>query len=254
MNQAHRVQWNGSSGTIWLDQIKLQSSRLLLILKPNSAPCSNSSPYCDVPRCRPHVSRHPPRLWLQGSVRISPTPKGSVLPTALYALIEDVVAVDGGGGQMYRYALWTRYLSSPYFRRMLLEVNCFWSGESITFAVAITTVIITVSEPVAYTLGWSLLFAWASSWTLITIPWVQSDLRREKLTWEETRGQGGIPFTDDITVPATQTNFELVQECSPHFLPWIHGSKTYRIHCLLIIRIAHLPIDSDTSRGEGKRK
>ncbi|KAJ6126370.1 hypothetical protein N7523_001982 [Penicillium sp. IBT 18751x] len=157
--------------------------------------------------------------------RISSTPKGSVIPTALYVLIEDVVAVDGGGGQTYRYALRTRYLSSPYFRRMLFEVNCFWSGGSIVFAVAITTVIFTVSEPVAYTLGWSLPFAWASIWTLITIPWVQSDLRREKLTWEETRGQGGIPFTDDITAPAAQTNFELVQERLPHSLPWIHGKQ-----------------------------
>jgi len=83
--------------------------------------------------------------------RISSTPKGSPMPTALYALIEDVVAVDGGGGQIYRYALRTRYLSSPYFRRMLFEMNCFWSGGSIICAAAITAVIFTVSEPVAFT-------------------------------------------------------------------------------------------------------
>lgn len=85
--------------------------------------------------------------------RISSTPKGSAMPTALYALIEDVVAVDGGGGQIYRYALRTRYLSSPYFRRMLFEMNCFWSGGSIIFAAAITAVIFTVSEPVAFTVS-----------------------------------------------------------------------------------------------------
>lgn len=85
--------------------------------------------------------------------RISSTPKGSVMPTALYALIEDVVAVDGGGGQIYRYALRTRYLSSPYFRRMLFEMNCFWSGGSIIFAAVFTAVIFTVSEPVAFTVS-----------------------------------------------------------------------------------------------------
>lgn len=85
--------------------------------------------------------------------RISSTPKGSTMPTALYALIEDVVAVDGGGGQIYRYALRTRYLSSPYFRRMLFEMNCFWSGGSILCAAAITAIIFTVSEPVAYTVS-----------------------------------------------------------------------------------------------------
>jgi hypothetical protein len=83
--------------------------------------------------------------------RISSTPKGSVMPTALYVLIEDVVAVDGGGGQIYRYALRTRYLSSPYFRRMLFEMNMFWAGGSIVWAAAITAIIFTTSEPVAYT-------------------------------------------------------------------------------------------------------
>ena len=85
--------------------------------------------------------------------RISSTPKGSVMPTALYVLVEDVVAVDGGGGQIYRYALRTRYLSSPYFRRMLFEMNCFWGGGSIVCAAAITAIIFTVSEPVAYTVS-----------------------------------------------------------------------------------------------------
>lgn len=90
-------------------------------------------------------------LGFKAPFRISSTPKGSVMPTALYALIEDVVAVDGGGGQMYRYALRTRYLSSPYFRRMLFEMNCFWSGGSIIFAAAITAVVFTVQENVAFT-------------------------------------------------------------------------------------------------------
>lgn len=85
--------------------------------------------------------------------RISSTPKGSTMPTALYVMIEDVVAVDGGGGQMYRYALRTRYLSSPYFRRMLVQMNFFWTGGSIVFAAAFTAIIFTVSEPVAFTVS-----------------------------------------------------------------------------------------------------
>ncbi|KAJ5980819.1 hypothetical protein N7481_008117 [Penicillium waksmanii] len=154
--------------------------------------------------------------------RISSTPKGSVMPTALYALIEDVVAVDGGGGQIYRYALRTRYLSSPYFRRMLFEMNCFWSGGSIIFAAAFTAIIFTVSEPVAFTLGWTLPFAWAGVWTLITIPWVQSDLRREKKAWAENRGQGGIPWVDDITAPTARTRFESVHGR----LPWVREKQS----------------------------
>lgn len=171
--------------------------------------------------------------------RISSTPKGSIMPTALYVLIEDVVAVDGGGGQIYRYALRTRYLSSPYFRRMLFVMNCFWAGGSIVCAAAITAIVFTVSEPVAYTvsfalftprrfgweinpqqLGWSLPFAWAGVWTLITIPWVQSDLRREKKAWQEGSLYGGIQYTDDPNAPTPRTRFESVQAHLPHYLPW----------------------------------
>jgi hypothetical protein len=83
--------------------------------------------------------------------RISSTHQGSAMPTALYVLVEDIVAVDGGGGQKFRYALRTRYLSSPYFRRMLFEMNCFWAGGSLVAAAAITAIIFTTSEDVAYT-------------------------------------------------------------------------------------------------------
>ncbi|GAD91682.1 hypothetical protein PVAR5_0255 [Paecilomyces variotii No. 5] len=144
--------------------------------------------------------------------RISSTPRGSPMPTALYVLIEDIVAVDGGGGQKYRYALRTRYLSSPYFRHMLFEMNCFWAGGSLIFAAVITVIIFTTSRNVAYTLGWSLPFAWAAVWTAITIPWVQSDLRREKKAWAEHHDLGGIPYTDDINAPTPRTRFESVQD------------------------------------------
>ncbi|KAJ9200862.1 hypothetical protein DTO166G4_5795 [Paecilomyces variotii] len=155
--------------------------------------------------------------------RISSTPRGSPMPTALYVLIEDIVAVDGGGGQKYRYALRTRYLSSPYFRHMLFEMNCFWAGGSLIFAGAITAIVFTTPRNVAYTLGWALPFAWAGVWTAITIPWVQSDLRREKAAWAEHRGLGGIPYTDDINAPTPPTRFESVQD-RLSFLPF-HREK-----------------------------
>lgn len=157
--------------------------------------------------------------------RISSTPKGAPMPTALYALIEDVVAVDGGGGQIYRYALRTRYLSSPYFRRMLFEMNCFWSGGSIIFAAVITALVFTLSEPVAFTLGWSLPFVWAGVWTLITIPWVQSDLRREKEAWAQNVEQGGHPCVDQIAAPAARTRLTSVQEAIPSIFPWSRNKQ-----------------------------
>ncbi|KAK2745431.1 hypothetical protein FQN57_003774 [Myotisia sp. PD_48] len=138
--------------------------------------------------------------------RISSTPKGHIMPTALYVLVEDIVAVDGGGGQIYRRALRDRYLASPYFRQMLFEMNCFWGGGSIVWATLITILIFTTPRDVAYTIGWTVPFLWAGIWTLITIPWVQADLRREKAAWARYAAHGE-PFTDDISAPTPTTRF-----------------------------------------------
>lgn len=73
------------------------------------------------------------------------------MPTALYVLIEDIVAVDGAGGKIYRRALRDRYLASPYFRQMLFEMNCFWGGGSIAWATLCTVLIFTTPRDVAYT-------------------------------------------------------------------------------------------------------
>lgn len=67
-------------------------------------------------------------------------------------------------------------------------------------------------------LGWALPFGWAILWTLITIPWVRSDLRREKKAWAEHRDYGGIPYTDDINAPTPLTRFESVQYRLPRLL------------------------------------
>lgn len=74
-------------------------------------------------------------------------------------------------------------------------------------------------------LGWTLPFVWAAVWTCITIPWVQSDLRREKEAWREGRVQGGVPFTDDIAAPTARTRFRSVQENLPHLLPWVREKQ-----------------------------
>ena len=75
-------------------------------------------------------------------------------------------------------------------------------------------------------LGWSLPFAWAGVWAIITIPWVQSDLRREKAAWQEGGMHGGIPYTDDINAPIPRTRFKSVQDHLPHFLPWNREKPT----------------------------
>lgn len=109
--------------------------------------------------------------------RISSTPKGSLMPTALYVLVEDIVAVDGGGGQKYRYALRIRYLSSPYFRRMLFEMNCFWAGGSLMSAAVITALIFTTPEDVAYTVRVSFVIPLQTRRLTNSTAWLESPFR-----------------------------------------------------------------------------
>ncbi|EFE29893.1 uncharacterized protein ARB_03234 [Trichophyton benhamiae CBS 112371] len=128
------------------------------------------------------------------------------MPTALYVLIEDVVAVDGGGGQVYRRAIRDRYLSSPYFRQMLFEMNCFWGGGSVVFAAVITALVFTTPRDVAYT----------------------ADLRKEKAAWGKY-SLHGIPYTDDITCPTPQTRFISVSGRLMSSLPFQKPVKPDRI-------------------------
>ncbi|KAI5282481.1 hypothetical protein KEM54_002712 [Ascosphaera aggregata] len=145
--------------------------------------------------------------------RISSTPKGSVMPTALYPLIEDIVAVDGGGGQMYRQALRSRYLASPMFRQMLFEMNCFWAGGAIGSATLSTILVFTLPPDAAYAVGWSLPFVWAAIWTAITIPWVQWFLRREKKAWSQLTAEnrdvlGSQPYQDTVKTRFRNPSFD----------------------------------------------
>ena len=103
----------------------------------------------------------------------------------IYTIIEDIIAVDGGAGRQYRKALNERYEASPMFRRMLWKINLFWiAGGIIVGAVIIGICYADSVDPlVGYGIGWTVPFGWAAVWAVVTIKWVQADLRREKQAW-----------------------------------------------------------------------
>jgi len=106
------------------------------------------------------------------------------LRPGIYFIIEDVIAVDGGGDTAYRERLNARYEASHLFRQMLHRLTLFWASGAFVMAVICTIVIFTVPGPVAYAFGWAAPFAWAGVWTLVTIMWVQKDLKDEKEKWK----------------------------------------------------------------------
>lgn len=118
-------------------------------------------------------------------MRMSSVPKGAQLRPCIYTMIEDVVAVDGSGGTAFREALNRRYEASHVFRTMLRRLGVFWAVGAEAMAVVCTILIFTVSDDVAFTIGWSVPFAWAGVWALCTIWYVKRELKKEDKVWTE---------------------------------------------------------------------
>ena len=87
-------------------------------------------------------------------MRLSSTPCGTTTRPGVFVLVEDIVGVDGGGGQAYRRALVTRYETSVVFRRLLTQLNWFWGIGSLLAAVGVTAIVFVVDDMnVVFALG-----------------------------------------------------------------------------------------------------
>ena len=64
----------------------------------------------------------------------------------VFVLFEDIVAVDGGGGQHFREALLKKYESSEVFRRLVGQMNWFWEVGSMGVAAGVTAVMFAVDD------------------------------------------------------------------------------------------------------------
>lgn len=87
--------------------------------------------------------------------RLSSTPKGEkVLPGAYY-VVEDIVAVNAGGGLPFREGLAARYEASPIFRKMLRDLSLFWSIGAVGMGAVLTVIVCihSVKKEIAYGVG-----------------------------------------------------------------------------------------------------
>ena len=87
--------------------------------------------------------------------RISSTPKGDKVRPGVYYIVEDIVAVNAGGGLPFREGWAARYEASPIFRRMLLHQSLFWSIGALVMGVALTVIVCVhgVKKEIAYGVG-----------------------------------------------------------------------------------------------------
>ena len=94
-------------------------------------------------------------LGWKAPFRISSTHKGEPVLPGIFYIVEDIVAVNSGGGRPFREGMFARYKTSPIFRKMMRDLSWFWSIPGLIVASAVTVVVVInpVPEPVSYGLG-----------------------------------------------------------------------------------------------------
>ncbi|KZP23266.1 hypothetical protein FIBSPDRAFT_737692 [Athelia psychrophila] len=122
--------------------------------------------------------------------RLSSLPKGAPLRPATYLIIEDIIAVDGGGGTAFRTAWNARYEASAHMRRLLRRMDAFWGAGALVCGAAVTGVLWGVGggdgerrADKVFWVGWSVPFVWAGVWAWLTIRYVKACLREEREAW-----------------------------------------------------------------------
>jgi hypothetical protein len=94
------------------------------------------------------------RLGVRQPFPVSSTPTGTVFRPGVLVIIEDVVAVDGGRGEIYRSALMDRYNSSVHFQILIEKMNWFWGFGGMLMGVLMVSILSSVhDETFAFGLG-----------------------------------------------------------------------------------------------------
>ncbi|KAF8863009.1 hypothetical protein BDZ45DRAFT_738688 [Acephala macrosclerotiorum] len=140
-------------------------------------------------------------LYLAGiraPVRLSSIPRKGAMHPGIYLIIEDVIAVDGGGGTEYREQLNRRHEASAHFRRFLIFLSLFWSVPAMITGVATAIFVLRAERSVGYVLGWVLPFIWAAIWAAISIRFVKQQLVVEREAWCAERA---TKYTLELNLP-----------------------------------------------------
>lgn len=107
--------------------------------------------------------------------RISSLPVGAPLRPGIYAYIEDICAVDGHGGTVFRQKLNLRYQASKAFREMLHRLTLFWAIGAIVCSAVTVAIVFTIQRDAAYVVSPPAL-SFTTPTVLIIIGWLDASL------------------------------------------------------------------------------
>ncbi|KAI0030587.1 hypothetical protein K488DRAFT_24919, partial [Vararia minispora EC-137] len=116
-------------------------------------------------------------------VRVSSLPSGRPLPPLVYMYVEDIVAVDGGGGQAFRQAWRTRYEESRVMRKIVRDCSVAWGLSGVLLGGAFIAIDWSIDVDPAYGISYGLPWLWAFTAAGATAVFVSRGLERERREW-----------------------------------------------------------------------
>ncbi|KAK5719766.1 hypothetical protein LTR17_015137 [Elasticomyces elasticus] len=112
---------------------------------------------------------------------ISSVRKSEPVRSGVYAITEDVVAVDGGKGQTFRQQLEARYLASRTIRGLFRQLDMVWGVSAVAVgALTIGLLFGLESQEAGYVLGWMVPWVYAAAMVGVTRYMVTSALDSEE--------------------------------------------------------------------------
>lgn len=93
------------------------------------------------------------KLRVRQPFPVSSIPAGANFRPGILVIIEDIVAVDGGRGRLYRSALMERYAASLRFRRLIENLNWFWGFGGLFVGICLISILSSVHDQ---TFAWGL--------------------------------------------------------------------------------------------------
>jgi hypothetical protein len=111
---------------------------------------------------------------------MSSTPKGSPWKPALYAFIEDWIAIEMNGQREFREQFMKRYEASAVFRRMIMMLSWCWGIGLLIVAIGTTAMTMLLPETIAFGVAWSTPYACSVVMGVLTVPFVKWSLKKER--------------------------------------------------------------------------
>lgn len=119
------------------------------------------------------------RVGAKYPFRVSSMSKGTPVRPAVYTIVEDVCAVDGGWGQNFRQYFNHRYEATSEVRTLLMAMDLLWGVSGTTVSIVLISLIWKLDDcEIGYALAWLVPWIWAVSTATLTVLMTRAAMRR----------------------------------------------------------------------------